>query len=213
MKRFEYIEDIHRRIFAAMLANLDDSVGAVLAKLESRGLKDRTLVVFLSDNGGPTRELTSSNAPLRGEKGQVFEGGIRVPFMAAWPGVLPAGRVYQHPIIATDIYATAATVAGAPVPEERKLDGVNLMPYLTGKATGRPHEVLFWRLGERTAVRVGDYKLLRNPTRGGTREWQLYNLTEDISESNDLAKKNLQKRQELLGVWKEMNGQMVEPAW
>ncbi len=212
MERFGHIEDIHRRIFAAMLGNLDDSVGAVMAKLRETGLEEDTLVFFLSDNGGPTRELTSSNLPLRGEKGDVYEGGIRVPFMAQWKGELPEGKVYEQPVIALDIFGTAAAVTGAPLPKNRSIDGVNLMPYLTGEASGRPHDVLFWRMNQRTAVRVGDWKLLRNPRRGES-GWHLYNLADDLVEEKDLAEANAEKFAELKGVWEELNGQMVEPAW
>jgi arylsulfatase A-like enzyme len=92
LERFRSIPDIHRRIFAAMLAQLDDGVGRVLAALRAARLEENTLVVFLADNGGATRELTSSNAPLRGEKGQFFEGGLRVPFVVRWPARLPAAK-------------------------------------------------------------------------------------------------------------------------
>lgn len=212
MERFGQIEDIHRRIFAAMLGNLDDSVGAVMAKLRETGLEEDTLVFFLSDNGGPTRELTSSNLPLRGEKGNVYEGGIRVPFMVQWRGKLPEGEIYKQPVIALDIFGTAAALAGAPLPKNRSIDGVDLMPYLTGENRGRPHDVLFWRMNQRTAVRVGDWKLLRNPRRGES-GWHLYNLADDLVEEKDLVEANPEKFAELMGVWEELNGQMVEPAW
>ena len=106
MKKFKHIEDIQRRIFAAMLANLDDSVGGIMKKLADENLEKDTLVFFLSDNGGPTRELTSSNHPLRGEKGQMYEGGIRVPFLFQWPGKVPAGKTFDRPVLSTDIFAT-----------------------------------------------------------------------------------------------------------
>ena len=213
MKRFRHIKDIHRRIFAAMLSNLDDSVGAVFGKLRDEGLEENTLVFFISDNGGPTRELTSNNAPLRGGKGDVTEGGIRIPFLVQWKGKLPAGEVYRHPVISLDVYATAAAVANAPVPHGRQIDGANLLPYISGKNNQRPHDVLFWRLNRRTAVRVGDWKLLRNPRRGSSANWQLYNLANDISESEDLAGKRPDKLQELRAVWERFNGEMSDPIW
>jgi arylsulfatase B len=211
MDRFAHIEDIHRRIFAAMLSNLDDSVGAVLNKLRDEGLERRTLVFFLSDNGGPTRELTSSNLPLRGGKGDMYEGGIRVPFLARWTGHLPAGQVYHHPVISLDVYATAAAAAGADLPGE-SIDGVDLVPYLTQANPGRPHDVLFWRAGSRTAIRQGDWKLVRNSRRADDR-WELFHLTDDASESKNLGTSQSDRMAELRTVWQEMNGQMVEPAW
>lgn len=212
VQRFGHIENLQRRIFAAMLSNLDDSVGAVLAKLHETNLQKRTLVFFLSDNGGPTRELTSSNLPLRGQKGDVYEGGIRVPFMLQWKGQLPDGQVYDQPVISLDIFATAAVAAGAPLPRNRSIDGVDLMPYLTGKKSGRPHEVLFWRMGQRTAVRVGNWKLLRNRRRGES-QWQLYNLADDLAEQNDRGLQDADKVTELKRVWEQLNAQMVQPAW
>jgi len=210
MERFKGIEDVHRRIFAAMLSNMDDSVGEILKKLRDERLEENTLVFFISDNGGPTRELTSSNLPLRGGKGDVYEGGIRVPFLAQWKGTLPAAKVYDHPVISLDVYATAAAVADAPIPERRSIDGVNLLPYLTDQRDERPHDVLFWRMIKRTAVRVGDWKLVRNPKRGSDGDWRLYNLAKDISETDDLADSHPEKLQELKSVWERLDGEMVE---
>jgi arylsulfatase B len=211
MEKFQGIEDVHRRIFAAMLSNLDDSVGAVLRKLRQENIDEKTLVFFISDNGGPTRELTSSNLPLRGGKGDVYEGGIRVPFLLQWKGSLPAGIVYPKPVISLDVYATALAVAGAPIPRSRPIDGVNLVPYLTGQRDGEPHGAMFWRMNRRTAVRIGDWKLVRNPGRGSGADWQLYNLAEDISESNNLARRQPVKLQELKDAWVRLNAEMIEP--
>ncbi len=211
MKKFAHIEDIQRRIFAAMLAHLDDSVGAVLAELHKRGLEKNTLVIFLSDNGGPTRELTSSNAPLRDGKGSVYEGGLRVPFMMQWPGTLPAGQVYRQPIISLDLFATAAAMARAP--SKKRIDGVNLIPFLTGQQKGVPHDALYWRLNTKTALRQGEWKLLRNPRRGQPAEWELYHLAEDIAEAKNLATAHPEKLQQLLATWKKLDAQMIEPLW
>lgn len=215
MERFGHIEDIHRRIFAAMLSNLDDSVGAVLEKLRSTQLAENTIVFFISDNGGPTRELTSSNLPLRGGKGDVYEGGVRVPFLVQWPGKLPTNSTYRHPVVSLDIYATAAELAQAPIPANRPIDGVNLLPFLTGELSSeeRPHETLFWRLNRRTAVRVGDWKLVRNPGRGHPDEWQLYNLAEDVGEQQDRYAAEPARAQQLMSVWNRLDGEMIAPFW
>src|SRR4029079_4258498 len=106
-----------------------------------------TLVFFLSDNGGPTQVNGSSNAPWRGWKGQVLEGGISVPFVVRWPQVLPQGRQYSLPVISLDILPTALAAAEVPVPTAKPLDGVNLLPYLKGELLPPPHETLFWRTG------------------------------------------------------------------
>lgn len=213
MERFADIDDIQRRIFAAMLSNLDDSVGTVLQKLRDEGLEENTLVFFISDNGGPTRELTSSNLPLRGGKGQVYEGGIRIPFMMQWKGKLPRGAVYRKPVISLDVFATSAAVANAPRGMRRPIDGVNLMPYLAGKDATRPHDALFWRLNQRTAIRVGDWKLLRSPQRGQEGAWELYNLAEDLSETTDLARQQPDRLAELSAAWKRLNAEMIDPVW
>ncbi len=208
MEPFSQIEDVHRRIFSGMLASLDNSVGAVLDKIRGAGLEQTTLIFFLSDNGGPTRELTSSNAPLRGEKSQVYEGGLRVPFLVQWKGQLPAGKTYQEPVISLDIFATALAAAGLPLPEG--IDGVNLLPYLKEEANGSPHDTLYWRQGPRTALLANPWKLL---TMDGGKRWELYHLEDDISESQDLAEVEPDQLEKLKQIWERLDGEMAEPRF
>ena len=136
-KKFEDINDEKRRTYAAMMSAMDDAIGTVLAKLREKKLEENTLVFFISDNGGPTMPGTtingSLNDPLRGSKRTTLEGGIRVPFFVKWPGHVPAGKVYDQPVIQLDILPTALAAAGVEVPADAKLDGVNLLPYLNGK--------------------------------------------------------------------------------
>lgn len=212
MEKFASIDDIHRRIFAAMLAHMDDSVGAVLQALRDTGLEENTLIFFLSDNGGPTRELTSKNGPLRDGKGSVYEGGLRVPFLVQWKKKLPANVVYEKPILSLDIFATAAAVAGKPV-KAGSIDGVNLIPYLTGEKSGQPRHEFYWRLNQKTALRVDDWKIVQNPKRGQPEQWELYHLAEDISESNDLSDTNPEKLSEMILIWEAWDEQMIDPIW
>ena len=214
MQKFAHIDDLHRRIFAAMLANMDDSVGAVMEQLRKSGLEENTIVFFLSDNGGPTKELTSSNLPLRGSKGQMYEGAIRVPFMVQWKGKIPAGGVYEKPVSSFDIFATAAAnSAGVTAPKQ--VEGVDLIPYLTGENEGTPHETLFWRQGGRTALRHGDWKLLRmgGKFEPGKAKWELYDLSKDLSEENNLAATEPERLAELIAIWEERNSEMSEPLF
>jgi len=211
MKRFLHIDDLHRRIFAAMLSHLDDGVGEVMAAIRKAGIERNTIVFFLSDNGGPTRELTSSNLPLRGGKGQLYEGGIRVPFMVQWKGTLPAGKVYDNMVVSTDIFATSLALAG--VRSMPQTDGVNLMPYLLGQKKDRPHETMYWRQGGKSAVRAGDWKIVRHGSPKRTGPWELYDLGNDLTESKNLKSANPQKFQALLQVWQEYESQMIEAAF
>jgi arylsulfatase B len=214
MEKFSHIEDIHRRIFAAMLANLDDSVGAVMKQLRESELEDNTIVFFLSDNGGPTRELTSTNAPLRGEKGMMYEGGLRVPFMMQWKGTIPPGQVYKRPVSSFDIYATAAANSeGVTAPNQ--IEGVDLIPFLTGNDAGTPHETLFWRQGGKAGLRHGDWKLVRMGARKapGKARWELYDLSNDLSEETNLAISYPERLAELVALWEKMNGEMSEPLF
>jgi len=207
MKKFAHIEDIQRRIFAAMLAHLDDSVGKVLAKLGESGAEENTLVVFLSDNGGPTKELTSSNAPLRGGKGELLEGGIRVPLIVSWKNHIPVGRRLDTPVTSMDAVATAVDVAKA-TSGKTKFDGISLMPLLDGQVAEWSERPLFWRVGKQSAIRVGDWKLERNG-----KEWQLYNLANDIGEGTDLATQEPARVQQMSTLWDKWNAEQIEPLW
>ncbi len=200
------IADAKRRTFAAMLVAMDEAVGRVLEKLREAKLEEQTLVLFVSDNGGPTPQTTSGNGPLRGFKGGTFEGGIRVPFMMQWKGKLPAGKTFDAPAIALDLHATALGAAGVPVPE--KLDGVNLLPFATGEKTGVPHEALYWRFGPQGACRKGDWKLVIQ--KGAT---QLFNLAQDLGEKGDLAAKEPEKLKELQAAYDAWNATLAEPLW
>lgn len=207
MAKFAHIPDIHRRIFAAMLAHLDDSVGAVLAQLRESGLERDTLVVFLSDNGGPTRELTSSNFPLRGEKGSLYEGGIRVPFLLRWPGRFAPGTVSDKPMISMDATVTALAAAGVKV-ADLPLDGCDL----AAPADAAPR-LFFWRAGPRAALRHGDWKIVRDPVRGQPGPWQLYDLAHDLSEKTDLAATQTGRVKELAAIWEKWSAAQAAPLW
>ncbi|MCX6854729.1 MAG: sulfatase-like hydrolase/transferase, partial [Verrucomicrobia bacterium] len=196
LDRMTGITDEKRHTFTAMLTALDDAVGKVLAKLREHRLEENTVIFFLSDNGGPTSTTSSMNKPLRGYKMQTWEGGIRVPFLAQWKGRFPAGKVDDRPIIQLDLLPTALAAAGVEVKPEWQLDGVNLLPFLTGENTAAPHDSLYWRMGEQMAVRVGDWKLVKASDDPGDDEKpgkkpkggaKLFNLARDISEQHDLA--------------------------
>jgi len=210
LDRFADIKDTKRRTFAAMMAAMDDAIGRVLGKLTDLRLSEQTLVVFVSDNGGPTPTTSSGNGPLRGYKGQVWEGGIRIPFMMQWAGRLPAGRVYEWPVMSLDIHATAIAASGAAISPDWKLDGVNLLPYLRGENTGRPHDTLFWRMGEKHAIRDDDWKML---VEQGAPAPALFNLAADIGEKNDLSAAQPEKLKELVARYDAWSSQMSEPMW
>ncbi|MFC1725721.1 sulfatase-like hydrolase/transferase, partial [candidate division KSB1 bacterium] len=198
-----------RAINAAMTKSLDENVGKVLQKLKELDLEEDTLIFFTNDNGGALPYNASNNDPLSGTKGTFLEGGIRVPFLVQWKGVLPEGKVYGSPVTALDIFPTAIAAAGGKLPENRIYDGVNLLPYLSGEKSDQPHDILFWRLLHHGAVRKGDWKLIwfdDEPPR-------LHNLAEDISEKNDLSNTNPEKTKELLGDFYIWEKQMKNPLW
>jgi len=176
-----------RRQALAMIAAMDDGLGQIRAKLKAMGQEQRTLIFFISDNGAPLKPGAwdgSLNAPLIGEKGMLTDGGVRVPFVAAWPGVLPAGQVYDLPVSALDVAATAVALAG--LPHDKTLDGVNLMPFLTGQSKGAPHEALYWRWRSQAAVLEFPWKLILL----GENERFLFNVTHPEGETINLIKEH-----------------------
>jgi arylsulfatase A-like enzyme len=222
LKKFAHIKNPTRRTYLAMTAALDEAVGKVLDNLRTTGLEENTLIFFLSDNGGPIGKFApngSTNTPLRGSKGDTWEGGIRVPFLVQWKGKLQAGKVYDHPVIQLDIHATALATAGVAIKPEWKLDGVNLLPFLQGKNADPPHDALYWRFGEQMAIRRGDWKLVRPDlaTNAGfgkiAREPMLFNLARDSGEKTDLAAKHPEKVKDLQARWQKWNAGLVKPAW
>ncbi len=208
LERFPNIRDEKRRLFSAMMSAKDDAVGAVLNKIRELGQEPNTLIFFLSDNGGPTASTTSRNDPLHGFKATTWEGGVRVPFCVQWKGVLPAGTTYTNPVIQLDILPTAIAAAGGQVSPDWKLDGVNLLPYLLGENPGKPHDTLYWRFGAQRAIRHGDWKLVI--ANGGSRDWELYNLADDISESKDVAAQEAAKKAELKQLWDAWNAEQAD---
>jgi arylsulfatase A-like enzyme len=217
LDRFKHIADEKRRIFAAMMSAKDDAVGRVLAKLKEIGQEENTIVWYLTDNGGPTVQTTSKNDPLRGYKSTTWEGGVRVPFMVQWSGKLPAGKIYEQPIIQLDILPTCLAAAGTEAAADWKLDGVNLLPYLQGMRSERPHQTFFWRFGDQWAIRHGDFKLVRANDRDAQPPRltgpALFNLASDISEKNDLAASQPEKVAEFKGLWDKWNAEQKPALW
>jgi arylsulfatase A-like enzyme len=223
LKKFADVQPPQRRTYAAMLDALDENIGRVLDKLRAEKLEEKTLIAFLSDNGGPTMPGTTINAsrntPLRGSKRTTLEGGVRVPFVLTWKGVVPATGVYEQPVIQMDLTTTALTAAGVAVQPEWKLDGVDLVPFVQGKAKVKPHEALYWRLGSQMALRQGDWKLVKydlaadGGKAGEASSLKLYNLANDIGEATDLAAKLPEKVKELEAVWGKWDAELMKPRW
>jgi arylsulfatase A-like enzyme len=206
LSRFEQIEDEKRKTYAAMVSAVDDGVGRVLRAVYKSGIDENTLIVFLSDNGG-ARNNASSNAPLRGAKSDLFEGGVRVPFAMRWKGMIPQGQVYEHPISSLDIMATIVAQNEIDISKERPLDGTNLMPFLTGEERAKPHDYLFWRKWEQhaMAIRKNNFKLVANRNHDETPP-VLFDLKQD--ELN--AVENQPMYDSLYAEWGRWNDQMKD---
>ena len=223
LAKFSHITDKKRRTYNAMMLAMDDAVGAVITKLAETNQDQDTLVMFISDNGGPTMPGVtvngSVNAPLRGSKRTTLEGGIRVPFVLSWPGRLKPAR-FEKPVIQLDLAATAIAAAG--LQNDPNMDGVNLLPFLDESQSQPPHEALYWRLGKQMAVRSGDYKLVRYDSNADTLTGKnnqpvsvakLYNLADDIGETKDLAMAMPEKVAELQAKWDAWDVDNVAPLW
>ncbi len=206
LARFAAEKDPKRRAYLAMLAALDDGVGAIVQAVERNGLADNTLIVFTSDNGGPTWQTTSANGPLNGVKALTLEGGIRVPAIFRWKGRLPEGRTLDSVAMEFDVTATALATAGAGV--DADLDGVDLTPFLTGARTGDAHRQLFWRAGPQGAMREGPWKLVKAED-----AFYLFDLRTDIGERHDLAAAQPERLARLKGAWQAWSDSMSPAKW
>ena len=221
------VTDENRRGYLSLLLGLDDAIGRLMAELKAK--HPNTLVFFFSDNGGSGKRPffatnTGINTPLRGDKGQTLEGGIRVPFFVSWTGQLPAGKVYDQPVSALDVLPTALAVASIGNRSSaystasriyEGIEGVNLLPHLKGQKADAPHESLAWRFGPQKAIRRGKWKLVdfrdfEAKTQSG---WQLFDLEADISETKNLATEKPELVAELSKAWDDWNAKNIAPLW
>jgi arylsulfatase A-like enzyme len=211
LSRFEAIEDPRRKTYAAMVSAVDDGVGEILDKLEELNISENTIVVFLSDNGGPERKNASDNGILRGGKSDLFEGGIRVPFAMKWPAAIPPGNVYEEPIISLDIFATVVAQVQKPLSLKHPLDGVNLLPFILGKRSDSPHDFLFWRKFDKLnyAVRnASGNKMISSKEQG-----RFFHLETDISETRALSGADNPDADSLKRAYQNWVAKMLDPIF
>lgn len=199
----------NRKTVAGMTLALDRASGKILDKLKELGIEENTIVVFANDNGGPTDQNASDNSPLSGSKSNYLEGGIRVPFLIKWPAKLASNTTYPYPISALDLLPTFYAAAGGDVSKLKNIDGVDLIPHLTGEKKERPHEILYWKKDVRAAIRMGDWKLLRFADRPA----QLYYLPNDVQETNDLAAKEPERVKAMYKKLFEWESTLERPRW
>ena len=210
LERNKHIDIEKRQTYAAMVSSMDDGIGLILDKLEQKNIFENTIVFFFSDNGGVEWYNFSDNGPLRGIKGDFFEGGIRVPFAMQWPNKIEPGTIYDKPIIALDIFATVASAAKAEKYIKNEIDGVNLIPYLSGNKSGLPHEYLYWKNPDKDidVIRDDRYKYLRIKN-----DEYIFDLKNDISEESniiDLSKPIYDRLKSQFKLWEK---DMIDPVF
>jgi arylsulfatase A-like enzyme len=213
LSRFAHIQDKKRRTYAAMVSAVDDGVGNLLDRLEMLGLDDNTIVFFLSDNGGPEKTNGSDNGPLRGQKGDLWEGGIRVPFAVQWRGKVPAGVVYERPVISLDIFATAVAQAQAEISPERPLDGVDLIPFLQPGNEEAPHTQLYWRKFDAQSEALVDQSGYKYLVEKKETTPALYELSQDIGEENNLATQQKRRTKRLRKAYQRWLKELMDPTF
>jgi arylsulfatase A-like enzyme len=203
-------KDLPRRDaqYAALAAEADEAIGTVMTKLRELKIEENTLVFCISDNGGAAPQAEMGG--LRGRKWLVWEGGIRVSWIAAWKGHAPGGRVSSEPVIQLDVLPTALAAAGVAIKPEWKLDGVNLLPLLEGKAEKLNRAALYWRFGVQQAVREGDWKLVKASAEMAP---MLVNLATDPGEQTDLSAQHPDKAKALQALWDTWNAANQPPRW
>ena len=217
LNRYDSIKEKNRKTYAAMVSAVDDGVGNIVSKLKEKGIYENTIIYFLSDNGGRLRG-DSDNGELRGKKGNLFEGGIRVPFVMQWPAKVKGGQIYNNPVISLDIFATSKALTSPNIVSKNELHGVNLIPFLTGEKNHAPHDNLFWRNNlmqndpnlrvEASAVRNQKFKFIKNKEAVA-----LYDLKNDISEKNDIKNQEIEVYNKLVNDHKEWLKTLKDPIF
>lgn len=202
----------HReRVYGAMVVSIDRSIGRILQTLREQGIDDNTMVILTSDNGAPGYlGLPDLNKPYHGWKLTLFQGGVRVPYIARWPKALAAGTRFAPAVSSIDLLPTFAAAAGAALPTDRPIDGVNLLPFLREGAAGAPHDVMFWRDGSYEMVIAKGWKLQRSQR--PDKVW-LYHLDRDPTEQHELSASEPAKVAELKGLLDAHNAEMKPPLW
>lgn len=204
----DMFKDHPRQALAAMTWSLDENIGKLRTKLKQLDLKDNTLIYFLSDNGG-AHNNQSSSGPLKGWKGNKFEGGHRVPFVVSWPKEIKANQTFEGLTSSLDIFTTALAAAQIESKEDSMLDGVNLLPYLKNQKQGHPHHELYWRKLDESAARLRNYKLVNLDGYGSV----MYDLDTDLSETIDISKQDTLKFKELHQNYEQWETQLIDPLW
>lgn len=208
--RYAHIGDPVKRIYAAMIANLDDAIGRVLDHVRKLNLEENTLIFLISDNGGAEYTFTTENGPYKGGKITDFEGGIQVPFIMKWKNHIPAGMVYEPMVSSMDIFHSVVHAVDVPIPDDRTYDGVSLLPYITGILKDDPHDILFWQRGFSKAIRTNRWKLLLNEDSGDT---LLYDMRMDPTESKEVSEVSKAIPAKLLEMHAAWSSELVNPLW
>ncbi|WP_374345498.1 sulfatase-like hydrolase/transferase [Phenylobacterium sp.] len=209
--RFPHIASEQNRIYAGMISALDDAVGQVMAAVKASGEDRDTLVYFMSDNGCAAYiGGLCACEPLRGGKLSHYEGGVRVPFMVRWPAAIKPGQVNRKMVSNMDIFPTSLIAAGGALPKDRIYDGVDLMPFLSGRNTGSPHEALMWRRTPHASIRKGDWKMWKSTDGKFT---LLFNLKADPNETTNLATREPAKLKELNDAYEQWAKDLQDPKW
>lgn len=210
-EKLSYISDHTERVQAAMVMTVDRGVGKITQALKDNGLDENTIIVFTSDNGAPGYiGLPDVNKPYRGWKLTLFEGGIHVPYIVHWPGKIPAAQKYEGRVSSLDIFSTFGAISGAELPKDRKIDGVNILPYLTGEKQGQPRETLFGKIGQYAYILHDGWKLQTDALSG--KKW-LFDLDSDSTEQQNLIHKNPSKAAELMVLLQKHIAEQKKPIW
>ena len=209
-KQFSHVSDHNKRVYYAMIQALDDSVGVISRTVHELGLDKQTLIFFASDNGGATYTGATENAPLKGGKFSNFEGGLNIPLMMKWKGVVEPGIVYHHAVSLMDIFVTSVSAAEVHLPEDRVYDGVDLLPYVNGSIDGPVHDALVWRSVYNHAIRTDRWKLILNEREG---YMELYDLQADKSEMWNRLEERHETVEELRRELNRIEGEFLSPLW